>query len=78
MLSRHEIELLARDANRNIGKELLQAIRDVKAGKHGAKYPNTRCHDVAPHAYSTIPDIRAYTCVRPTRAKRATLAELSP
>ncbi|ACL72790.1 transcriptional regulator, XRE family [Thioalkalivibrio sulfidiphilus HL-EbGr7] len=28
----------ARDANRNIGEELLQAIRDVKNGKHGAKY----------------------------------------
>ena len=28
----------ARDANRNIGDELLQAIRDVKGGKFGAKY----------------------------------------
>jgi putative transcriptional regulator len=28
----------ARDASRNIGDELLQAIRDVKAGKYGAKY----------------------------------------
>jgi putative transcriptional regulator len=27
-----------RDANRDIGAELLQAIRDVKAGKYGAKY----------------------------------------
>ena len=27
-----------RDQNRNIGEELLQAIRDVKSGKHGAKY----------------------------------------
>jgi putative transcriptional regulator len=28
----------ARDAKRNIGEELLQAITDLKAGKHGAKY----------------------------------------
>jgi putative transcriptional regulator len=31
-------ELLARDKKRNIGKELLQAIRDVKAGRYGAVY----------------------------------------
>lgn len=31
-------QLLARDAKRNVGKELLQAIRDVKAGRHGARY----------------------------------------
>lgn len=31
-------ELLARDAKRNIGDELLQAIRDVKAGNMGAQY----------------------------------------
>jgi putative transcriptional regulator len=30
--------LLSRDAERNIGEELLQAIRDVKAKRHGAKY----------------------------------------
>lgn len=29
----------ARDAERNIGDELLQAITDIKAGKHAAKYP---------------------------------------
>lgn len=28
----------SRDAARNIGDELLQAIRDVKAGAYGAKY----------------------------------------
>ncbi len=28
-----EKELLKRDAKRNIGKELLQAVRDIKAGK---------------------------------------------
>jgi len=28
----------ARDKNRNLGEELLQAIRDVKTGKYGAKY----------------------------------------
>lgn len=33
-----ETELLARDAARNIGDELLQAIRDVKAGNVGAQY----------------------------------------
>ncbi len=33
-----EKELLARDRKRNIGKELLQAIREVKAGRYGAKY----------------------------------------
>lgn len=27
-----------RDAGRNIGEELLEAIRDVKNGKHGAEY----------------------------------------
>lgn len=37
-MPRKESELLKRDAKRNIGEELLQAIRDVKAGKHGAKY----------------------------------------
>lgn len=37
-MPRREKELLARDAKRNLGEELLQAIRDVKAGKHGAKY----------------------------------------
>ena len=30
-----EEELLARDAKRNIGEELLQAVRDIKAGKVG-------------------------------------------
>lgn len=30
--------IAARDANRDIGAELLHAIRDVKAGKYGAKY----------------------------------------
>ncbi|MFM8332397.1 MAG: hypothetical protein ACKN9T_11970 [Candidatus Methylumidiphilus sp.] len=33
-----ENELLARDAKRNIGEELLAAIRDVKAGNIGATY----------------------------------------
>ena len=37
MPSREKV-LSARDAKRNIGEELLQAIRDVKAGRHGAKY----------------------------------------
>lgn len=33
-----EDELQKRDAQRNLGEELLQAIRDVKAGRHGAEY----------------------------------------
>jgi len=37
-MPRREKDLLARDAKRDIGSELLQAIREVKAGKHGAKY----------------------------------------
>jgi|SRR5687767_4555956 putative transcriptional regulator len=37
-MPRREKALLARDAKRDIGKELLQAIREVKAGKYGAKY----------------------------------------
>jgi putative transcriptional regulator len=36
MATRKSID--ARDAKRNIGEELLSAIRDVKAGKFGAKY----------------------------------------
>lgn len=36
MLSKKEIE--TRDAKRNIGEELLQAIKDVKGGNHGAIY----------------------------------------
>ena len=31
-------KVAARDADRNIGDELLEAIRDVKGGKYGAKY----------------------------------------
>ena len=37
-MARSEKELLERDATRNIGEELLGAIRDVKAGRIGAKY----------------------------------------
>ncbi|MGV3593425.1 MAG: helix-turn-helix domain-containing protein [Gammaproteobacteria bacterium] len=37
-MARSEQELSARDRRRNIGNELLEAIRDVKAGRHGAKY----------------------------------------
>ncbi len=37
-MSRLEKELLIRDARRNIGEELVLAIRDVKAGQHGASY----------------------------------------
>ena len=31
-------KVAARDANRDMGEELLQAIRDVKSGKYGAEY----------------------------------------
>jgi len=31
----NEKELLERDANRNVGEELLQAIRDIKSGNLG-------------------------------------------
>ncbi|VVO10150.1 hypothetical protein PS723_03350 [Pseudomonas fluorescens] len=34
-----EKELLARDAKRNLGEELLAAIIDVKAGRHGDVHP---------------------------------------
>ena len=34
----NETELLERDVKRNIGDELLAAIRDVKSGRHGATY----------------------------------------
>lgn len=37
-MPRREKQLLARDAKRDVGQELLQAIRDVKAGRYGAKY----------------------------------------
>lgn len=39
--------ITARDASRNIGEELLQAIRDVKGGKVGAKYVVDANHVVA-------------------------------
>ena len=31
-------KISVRDSHRDIGEELLQAIRDVKGGRHGAKY----------------------------------------
>ena len=37
-MARTERELLVRDSQRAIGKELLQAIRDVKAGRHCDRY----------------------------------------
>lgn len=40
-MPRREKELLARDAKRNLGNELLQAIKDVKAGSYGARYQVT-------------------------------------
>ena len=34
----NEQELLERDAKRNIGEELLQAVRDIKSGRIGRVY----------------------------------------
>lgn len=34
-MSKSEKELLERDAQRNIGEELLQSVRDIKAGRVG-------------------------------------------
>ena len=34
-MSKSQKELLERDAQRNIGEELLQAVRDIKAGRVG-------------------------------------------
>jgi putative transcriptional regulator len=39
-MPRSEKELVARDTKRDIGRELLQAIRDVKAGRHGGAIRN--------------------------------------
>lgn len=36
-----EKELMERDAKRNLGEELLQSIRDVKAGRHGSVHTIT-------------------------------------
>lgn len=44
-MPRSEKALLARDAKRDIGKELLQAIRDVKAGRYGDRY-EVKANDV--------------------------------
>jgi|GEM_PF-1928957 len=47
-MPRPEKELLQRDSKRNIGEELLQAIRDVKAGRFSATQKtgskNSRLH----------------------------------
>jgi putative transcriptional regulator len=45
-MPRREKQLLARDAKRDVGEELLQAVRDVKAGRYGAKY-KIQASDVA-------------------------------
>jgi len=37
-MPRSERELATRDAKRDVGADLLQAIRDVKAGRHGARH----------------------------------------
>jgi putative transcriptional regulator len=37
-MARSSNSISERDANRNIGEELLDAIRDIKTHKYGAKY----------------------------------------
>jgi putative transcriptional regulator len=49
-MPRREKGLLASDAKRHIGNELLQAIREVKAGKFGAKYRVARNETIAKSA----------------------------
>jgi hypothetical protein len=48
-----EKELLARDAKRDIGAELLQSVREMKAGKgqvaYQLKVPNTTTNDSGAH-----------------------------
>lgn len=46
-MPRREKKLLARDAKRDIGRELLQAIRDVKGGRQGGQY-QVKANDVLP------------------------------
>lgn len=36
-MSQHEKQLAERDSRRNIGEELLQAVRDLKSGRAGKK-----------------------------------------
>ena len=57
-MPRREKELQERDAIRDIGEELLQAIRDVKAGHHGARYDaerNQRAEQAEPGTDHDIP-----------------------
>jgi putative transcriptional regulator len=37
-MTKSEKALRARDSKRDVGMELLKAIREVKAGQYGAKY----------------------------------------
>ena len=53
-MPRREKELLERDTRRDIGDELLQAIRDVKAGRHGAR-STPRMHK-PPHPGAVLKD----------------------
>lgn len=49
-MPRREKELLARDAKRNLGEELLQAIRDAKAGRRETKIDTEIRHVTKPGA----------------------------
>jgi len=53
-MPRHEKERLERDARCDIGKELLQAIRDVKAGRRGA--PSAPRMHKPPHPGAVLKD----------------------
>jgi putative transcriptional regulator len=76
-----EKELIERDAKRNIGEELLQSIRDVKAGKHGAvnKLEITEAAEARstkephPKKFAEVLDLptSALGCVEKLGAKRA-------
>ena len=53
-MPRREKELLERDTRRDIGDELLQAIGDVKAGRHGA--PSASRMHKPPHPGAVLKD----------------------
>ena len=54
LMPRREKELLERDTRRDIGDELLQAIGDVKAGRHGA--PSAPRMHKPPHPGAVLKD----------------------
>ena len=68
-----------RDARRDIGKELLQAIRDVKAGRHGA--PSAPRMHKPPHPgavlkYTVLNGITVSKFARHLKVSRARLSRV--